>query len=66
MRSKRQGGEEHGGGRGGMGGELHADQLVLEIIVVLGVKYSSIVFLNSFYLNRKLTWKLWKSSRQTD
>ena len=56
----RQDGEEHGGERGRLRGELHADQLVLEIIVVLGVEYSSFVFLNSFYLNRKLAWKFRK------
>ena len=45
-----------------VGGELHADQLVLEIIVMLGVEYFSLVFLYSFYLNRKLVRKLWKVS----
>ena len=62
MRSKRKCAEEDGGGRRRLGGELDADQLVLEIVEVLGVRHSLGVFFYSFYLDRKLVWNFWKSS----
>ena len=56
MRRKRQGGQEEREGGVRLGGELHADQLVLQIIVVLRVGDTPSTLLNCLYLGRKLAW----------
>ena len=51
-------GQEDGREGGGVGGVLHADQLVFKIIVVLGEKYSVCLLLYCFNLHGKFVWKL--------
>ena len=62
VKRKRQGGQEEREGGVRLGGELHAHQLVLQVIVVLGVRNTSPTHFNCFYLDGKLTWQFWKGS----
>ena len=62
VRRKRQGGQEEGEGGVRLGGELHAHQLVLQVIVVLRVRNTSPSLINCLYLDRKLAWQFWNGS----
>ena len=62
MRSKRKCAEEDGGGRESMRVNFHADQLMFQIIVVLGVEDFFGIFLYCFNFHRKLIWKLRENS----